>query len=68
MRGENKREYPFESNHIGGRDAWCRAADGYYHDFRAAGKTHARAVELAIREADADEKEGLLVSNTGTYN
>lgn len=51
----NKRNFPFYSTpQTHGRDGWCRAAWSYYHDYRGQGAAHDRAVELAVREADAD--------------
>ena len=51
----NKRQFPFYSNEVKGRDAWCRCAYEFYLDLIGQGKTHDRAVELAIEEADHDE-------------
>jgi hypothetical protein len=50
----NERQFPFYANDTKGRTAWGRCAYQYYLDLVAQGKTHARAVELAITEADAD--------------
>jgi hypothetical protein len=54
MTTTDKRQFPFYANEAKGRDAWCRAAYGYWLDLVAQGKDHHRAVKLAIAEADAD--------------
>ena len=55
MTTTDKRQFPFHTTEAKGRDAWCRVAYDNYLDLVAQGKTHDRAVELAIAEADADD-------------
>ncbi len=50
----NERQFPFYATDTKGRTAWGRCAYEFYLDLVAQGKTHERAVELAIAEADAD--------------